>query len=251
MKKYYALETSGSTASITIYGDITSWPWMDSDVSSYRLCTQIDGLDVDRIDIFINSYGGEVAEGLAIYNALRRHKAEIVTHCDGFACSAASIVFMAGSRRLMSEASLLMIHNAWSNGTGNAADLRKLADELDTISDVAANAYRSCVNISDDKLRELLDEETWLTPADAVMMGFATDFEDTFPAGNAPAASARESVMLALTSPRYADQYADSIIKKVVALIKSQPEITSSAVSNLDTPSKTFLSALMRKGGYE
>ena len=63
MKKYYDLEQENREASITIYGDITSWPWLESDVSAYRLSNQIDGLDVDTINVYLNSYGGEVAEG--------------------------------------------------------------------------------------------------------------------------------------------------------------------------------------------
>ena len=78
MKKYYALETEGDHATINIFGDITSWPWLESDVSSYNLVQELDALqDAGQIDVYINSYGGEVAEGLAIYNALKRHKAKV------------------------------------------------------------------------------------------------------------------------------------------------------------------------------
>ena len=79
VKKYYAMETEENSAEIMIYGDITSWPWLESDVSSYNLSKQIKDLDVDTIHVHISSYGGEVAEGLAIYNALRQHTAKIKT----------------------------------------------------------------------------------------------------------------------------------------------------------------------------
>jgi len=98
MGKYYALEKNGKEADIYIFGDITSWEWYENDVSSYSLVKEIRALgpDVKQINVHINSYGGEVAEGLAIYNTLKNHKAKVRTIVDGFACSAASVVFMAG-----------------------------------------------------------------------------------------------------------------------------------------------------------
>lgn len=175
---YFSVMQSGRTADIYIFGDITSWEWFDSDVSSYTLARQLQDMDADEIVVHINSYGGEVAEGLAIHNSLKNHKAKITTICDGFACSAASVVFMAGDERLMNPASLLMIHNAWSSASGNAAELRKAADDLEVISKTAAEAYKAHVNISEEELQDLLDNESWISPADAVEKGFATGFVD-------------------------------------------------------------------------
>jgi len=174
LKKYYSLATENNEASINIYGDITSWEWRESDVSSYTLSKEIEGLDVDTINVYINSYGGEVTEGLAIYNALKRHKAKIKTFCDGFAASIASVIFMAGDERIMSNASLLFIHNAWTIAEGNANDFRKQAEDLDKITQASINAYMNHVNITEEELKELLDNETWITPQDALEMGFAT-----------------------------------------------------------------------------
>ena len=179
-KKYYSLAVEGKEANIYIYGDIVSWPWLESDVSSYTLAKEIESLpqDVEEINVFINSYGGEVAEGLAIYNALRRHKAKVKTYCDGFACSAASVVFMAGDERIMSNASLLMIHNAWLYTAGDPNQLRKDADDLETINQASVNAYMSRINITEEALKEMMDAETWIAPADALEMGFATAIID-------------------------------------------------------------------------
>lgn len=174
MKRYYSLAVQDSEADIYIYGDIVSWPWLESDVSSYNLAKEIEGLEVDTINVYINSYGGEVAEGLAIYNALRRHKAKVRTVCDGFACSAASVVFMAGDERVMSNASLLMIHNAWILTWGDMNQLRKDADDLETINAAAIQAYMNHINISEEELQAMLDAETWISAADALEMGFAT-----------------------------------------------------------------------------
>lgn len=162
------------SASINIYGDITSWPWLESDVSAYNLSKEIEELDVDNIDVYINSYGGEVAEGLAIYNSLKRHKAKVRTVCDGMACSIASVIFMAGDERIMNNASLLMVHNAWTYASGNATQLRKEADDLDIISDASVKAYMEHVNISEEELRTLLDKESWISSENALEYGFAT-----------------------------------------------------------------------------
>lgn len=174
-KKYYSLVQSEKEADIHIYGDITSWEWLESDVSSYTLSKEIEALEgVDTINVHINSYGGEVAEGLAIYNSLKRHNAKIKTYCDGFACSAASVIFMAGDERVMSTVSLLMIHNAWSYAKGNANQLRKQADDLEKITQASINAYMNEISISEEELKQLLDDESWITPQEALDMGFIT-----------------------------------------------------------------------------
>lgn len=175
--RYYSLvkNKEKQEADLTIFGDITSWDWKESDVSSYNLSRQLQELnDVKTINVHINSYGGEVAEGLAIYNSLKNHKAKVKTYCDGFACSIASVIFMAGDVRVMSNASLLMIHNAWSYVMGNANELRKQADDLDKITQASVNAYMNHVSISEKELKELLDKETWLEPSEALSKGFAT-----------------------------------------------------------------------------
>lgn len=197
MKKYFQLVQDGDTADLDIYGDIAEKWWADdARTDSRSLSKQLEELgEVSQINVHINSYGGEVAEGLAIYNALRRHSAKIRTTCDGFACSIASVVFMAGDERAMSDASLLMIHNAWTSAYGaNAADLRKLADDMDTITQASKNAYMSRVSIDEEKLSELMDAESWILPADAVEMGFATEIED-FNGADAPSQCARAALV--------------------------------------------------------
>lgn len=193
MKRYYSLAQEGATADIDIYGDITSWEWSESDVSAYSLSKRLSELEgVDTINVNINSYGGEVAEGLAIHNALKRHPAKVVTRCDGFACSIASVIFMSGDERIMHDASLLMIHNAWTSVFGaNASELRKQADDLDVITQASKNAYMANVCISEDELTALMDDETWLSAQESLEMGFATSVE-SFDA-KAPSQSARKS----------------------------------------------------------
>ena len=113
-QKYYnmQIDKENKIADVTIFGDITSWPWLESDVSSYKLSKRLEELKgVEQINVHINSYGGEVAEGWAIYNSLINHPAKVTTIAEGFACSIASVIFMAGEKRIMNDASVLMIHN--------------------------------------------------------------------------------------------------------------------------------------------
>lgn len=180
-RKYYSLikNKSKQEATLTIFGDITSYDSNEKDVSSYNLSKQLKQLgDVKTINVHLNSYGGEVAEGLAIYNSLKNHKAKVKTYCDGFACSIASVIFMAGDERIMSKASLLMIHNAWSMAIGNANELRKQADDLDKITQASINAYMDRVSISEEELKDLLDNESWIDYKEALNKGFATSVVD-------------------------------------------------------------------------
>lgn len=188
MKKYYSMEKVGSEANINIYGDIASYAgksdWFGDTIdgmSAVLLSKQLAELgdDVAKINVYINSYGGEVAEGLAIYNALKRHKAKVVTYCDGFAASIASVIFMAGDERIMSDSSLLMIHNAWSYGEGNAEELRKQADDLDKITQASVIAYAAHSTLEEKEIKKLMDAETWILPSEAIEYGFATRIETT------------------------------------------------------------------------
>lgn len=177
-RQYFSLVKEKETATINIYGDITSFPWMEGDVSAASLSKQLDTLnDVNEISVYINSYGGEVAEGLAIYNSLKRHKAKVKTYCDGFAASIASVIFMAGDERIMNESSLLMIHNAWSCVQGNAEELRKMADDLEKITQASVAAYKAHSDLSEDEIKELMDNESWILPEEAMKYGFATAIE--------------------------------------------------------------------------
>lgn len=206
--KYYALEINEEKKEVDIYifGDITSWEWFESDVSSYTLSKEIQALDpdIEVINVHINSYGGEVAEGLAIYNLLRNHKAKVRTYCDGFACSIASVIFMAGDERIMNAASLLMVHNAWMRTVGNADQLRKDADDLDKITQASIEAYKSRVNISEDEIKKLLDEETWILPSEALEMGFATAIVGE--AATSKAAASARKTLFALVSMKQIKQ---------------------------------------------
>ncbi len=178
-KKYFQIDVSDRMADINIYGEITSWRWFENDVSAYSFKQQIDELDVDTINVYINSPGGEVGEALAIYSALKRHKAKVNTFCDGFACSAASIIFCAGDVRTMGQIAMLMIHNCMSYvGYANSAKMRKAADDNDKINQSSIEAYKAVSKLDEDEIKELMDAETWITAQEALDYGFATEIAD-------------------------------------------------------------------------
>ena len=199
MSRYYQMDVGDKQADIVIYGDIVSWPWIESDVSSYNLSRQLAELDVDEITVRINSYGGEVAEGLAIFNALKSSPAKVTTVCDGMACSIASVIFMAGDERVMNEASLLMIHNAWSSASGDANDLRKEADVLETITKPSKAIYLNATDLTEEELTAWMDAETWIDAKTALKRGFATRIEAL--SANQKAQTARNAFARAVMKP--------------------------------------------------
>ena len=240
-KRYFQLvESENREAELYIYGDITSWPWQESDVSSYTLSRALQSLDADSIKVYINSYGGEVAEATAIYNQLKNNKAHVTTVCDGFACSAASVVFASGDERLMNKASRLMIHPAMSGASGNAQQLRKAADDLENINELSITAYMENVNISQEELVKMMEEETWIKPEDAVRMGFATGIVSNSNT-NGPIQSALSIVMAAL----------DGVRAPASAAAPSVPPAPPAPPEQAEKPEKktvsTFLDALSKR----
>lgn len=175
-ERFYQLtNVSEDSATLYIYGDITSIKWFENDVCVYDLAKEIGDLNGKALTVRINSYGGEVAEGLAIYNLLKSYEGEVTTICDGFACSAASVVFMAGAKRIMPRSSLLMIHNAWTWASGDADDLRKAADDLEKITQPSVDIYTSVSNLDADEIKSMMDAETWIDADEALDYGFATE----------------------------------------------------------------------------
>lgn len=175
-KKFYEFrQDKDGNSEILIYGDITSGTFSGDEVGGSVIADEIKNLTGDII-VRINSYGGEVCEGLAIYNLLkdygRNHK--VTTVCDGFACSAASVIFMAGSERIMNEGSLLLIHNAWTIAEGDSNAMKKAAEDLEKITRPSIEIYKSVSKLTEDEIKKLMDAETWILPSEALDMGFAT-----------------------------------------------------------------------------
>ena len=172
------------SADFVIFGNIVSKHsifWDENypaNVNSFDFVAQLNDVPDDyEITVHINSNGGEVKEGLAIYNALKKRNA--TTICEGFAASAASLVFMGGKRRIMNRASLLFIHQAATYAEGNPDELDKIAQDLRIITAAAVNAYKEGgVTLSDEELDAMVKAETWIPAEDALKNGFATEIAD-------------------------------------------------------------------------
>jgi ATP-dependent protease ClpP protease subunit len=179
---WWKIKAKGETrAELSIYGDIGESWWGES-VTAKDCCKEIAAIDATTIDVRINSYGGAVSDGLAIYNALKRHPAKIVTHNDGVAMSIASLIFMAGSERHSAENALFMVHAPWGMAAGNAADMRDMADILDKYAEGMISAYRGS-GLSDDAIRALLTDgkDHFYTAAEAQADGFVTHVTEALP----------------------------------------------------------------------
>ena len=210
-------------ADIYIFGDITPYKWEDSDVVAYDLATQIKNLPEDaEITVHINSNGGDLKDGLGIYNVLKGRN--VTTICEGFAASSASVIFCAGTKRVMNAASLLFIHNASMIAAGNADDFEKASDDLRIITNAAKEAYREAgVNVTDAQLDAMMDSETWITPRDAVEMGFATEIAEA-EEDAAIKNDAMNSIIKAVTTPR--DSYEEAVVKAFREYFVTKDELT-------------------------
>lgn len=193
MKKYYAIQQAGRTADLHIFGDIVPFALFGSDVSAHSLKEQIEGLDVDEIRVHIDSYGGAVSEGWAIYNALRQHPAKVTTYGDGFVASAALYPFLAGDDRIASSLSAYYFHQVSVAAEGYADDLRAAADEAEKMTEIGIQAFVERTSMTGGEVRTLMDAETWLTPAQALEYGLATSIhkDDGLPV----AQDAKKSIM--------------------------------------------------------
>ena len=133
-----------------------------------------------EIEIYINSLGGDVVEGTAIYNQLRRHPAHKTVYVDGFAASIASVIAMAGDEVVMPANTLMMVHNMSQHVWGNPSQLRKAADDLDVINSTGREAYlqKAGDKLSRERLVEMMDAETWLPARECVELGLADRIAD-------------------------------------------------------------------------
>lgn len=193
-------QAAGSKVEIYILGDVVDEQWWSDETSPKSVVDAIKGLDTQEISVYIDSYGGSVAAGWGIYNALRQHPAKIKTYGVGFVASAALYPFLAGDERYASTLSAYYMHEAWTSASGYADELRRAADQIESITDIGVNAFVERAGMERDKVLELMHEETWLTPEAALELGIATAIMQE--SGSGPAQSARREIMQRLTQPR-------------------------------------------------
>lgn len=182
------------TLDLYVYSDVEAdwYDWwsgkeIESDTSAKTFSKQLSEYpDVKQINVYISSNGGDVLEGTAIYSQLKRHSANVHVYVDSFACSVASVIAMAGDTITMAPNAMMMIHNCWTWAVGNASELRKQADDLDKIMEGNRQAYllKAGDKLSEEKLIEMLDNETFLTAKECIELGLCDEIMDEDPNTN-------------------------------------------------------------------
>lgn len=232
--KINALQDEDS-AEILIYGPIgTSW-WEEA-VGAKDFVQEINTLDVNNLTVRINSVGGSVVDGIAIFNAIKRHKATVTTVNDGLAASIASLILMAGDSIEMASNAKIMIHAPWTYAEGNAVQLREVADMLDSWADAMSGSYAvKAGKTKEDILSMLTDGKDHLFGAEEAL---AEGFIDTITGGLTIAASLNNKEILAQVRSFYAAQ---TIVAKPVAAatITKETHMPQAATVAAATPNAT------------
>lgn len=165
-----ALETGDNV--ITMFDVIGEDYWTGGGVTAKKVASQLRAIG-GPVEVQINSPGGDMFEGFAVYNVLREHPHAVTIKVMGMAASAASIIAMAGDRIEIGASSFIMIHNCWVLAYGNRNDLRELADWLEPFDQAMRDVYVSRTGQKADAVGKMLDDETWLSGSQAIDKGFA------------------------------------------------------------------------------
>lgn len=180
---WYKIQAKGSKAAeISIYGDIGESWWGES-VTAKQFVKDLAALDVENLTVRINSYGGSVSDGIAIYNAIKRCKAKTTIAIDGVAVSIASLIAMAGDTVEMADNALLMIHAPWTYAQGNAVNLREAADVLDKFASAMSSSYADKTGKTIDAVMSWLTDgiDHWFTAAEAAAEGLVDSVTEALP----------------------------------------------------------------------
>ena len=173
-KEWYNIKNKSSeVADVYLFNDIGTFG-----VTAQNFIDEIKEYEDTELNIHINSLGGEVFEGMAIYSIIQRRKAKTTVYIEGIAASIASVIALAADEVIMSENSLLMIHNAWGGTQGEAKDMRKQAEILDKITNEIAEVYVKKSGIPYNEVIRMMDEETWLTAEEAVALGLVDSISE-------------------------------------------------------------------------
>lgn len=175
LRPSFKASVQADTLELTIYEQIGQDWWSDSGVTASTITESLKNAGVfNRIQVRINSPGGDVFEGIAIYNILRSQKKPVDVFVDGIAASAASVIAMAGDTIIMGTAAMMMIHNAWTIAVGDSREMRKTADLLDAIGASIGECYTKKSGKTAEQVQAIMDAETWMSGQQCVDEGFAT-----------------------------------------------------------------------------
>ncbi len=231
-----------------LYGDIQKdyidfWTWekVESTTSSAYVQKAIDEAgSVSEINVYINSCGGSVKEGVAIHNILKRQSAFVTVYIDAFAYSVASVIAMAGDKTVMPSNTTMFIHNAWLTASGNSEELRKVADDLDVINESTKASYlaKAGDKLSKEVLSELMDKETFLTATDAYEYGLCDEIANPVELTSESKEVAEQSLRKSLRSGN--SKGAKQAMKQIAEQRKSPPAPPSGSEPKTKNQKKDF-----------
>ena len=219
MAKWYEIfqAKAAETVKVMLYDDIGAYGKTAKDFTA-----ELDAITAKHIDLHINSYGGEIVDGLACYNAIKNHKAKVTVHIDGLAASIASLIACAGDTVCIAKNSFVMIHNGWGMAIGDPSEMRKQAEVLDKLCNSIAQTY---VDKSGKPLAEVkaaMDAETWFTASEAKEFGLVDEIEDGEEDAEAMAASALLAVAKYQKAPPALRKFAASAARSTTPIAKGK-----------------------------
>ena len=174
-EKWYNIQNKAdNSADVYIFNEIGTYG-----ITAQDFISDIKDLKDTPINLHVNSIGGDVFDGMAIYNVIKRREARTTVYIEGIAASIATIIALGADEVVMAENSLFMIHNAWGGAMGEAKDMRKTADTLEKISSELTDIYMKKTGLSYEALAEMMDEETWLNAQEAYDYGFIDTISDS------------------------------------------------------------------------
>ena len=175
MKNWYNIkaQTSLRPVDVYIFDEIGTYG-----VNAKQFISQVKEYKDRTMNLHINCIGGDVFEGMAIYNVLKKRQAKTIVYIEGVAASMGSVIALAADEVVMAENSLFMIHNAWGGASGEARDLEKTASVLEKISSEIADIYTKKTKMSYHTIKDMMDNETWLNAEEAMSLGFVDSISD-------------------------------------------------------------------------
>ena len=174
-KQWYSINAKADDrAEVWIYEQIGE-DWYGDGVAAKSFSKDLRAIKASDIDLHLNSPGGSVFEGHAIYNAIKSHPANVTVYIDGLAASIASVIALAGDRIVMAKNALFMIHDPWGFAMGTADEMRKTADVLDKTRDTIVGVYSERTGMDDSDIHAAMSAETWYSADEALAAGFVDE----------------------------------------------------------------------------
>lgn len=148
------------------------------EITASQFSVDLKALEGKDFDLVINSPGGSVFEGLAVYEMIKNYPGKVTAYINGIAASMGSVIPMAADNIIMGDMSVMMVHNPWTIAGGEAEDFRKAADTLDKLKDILVKAYVNKTGMTAEAVAELMDAETWMSAEEAKEFGFVDEINE-------------------------------------------------------------------------